>query len=135
VLPDTEALFKYPRYQGDSRELFNATLDSTPIFQRYFTNHNIKGDASEPYFEGKDSHMIQETKEAYDALLEAGFLDTHYDADDDGLRLPEIILRAQWPNLTPKILPLQPILFKHRCRPIIGRIVLYPLIPCGAVLS
>jgi hypothetical protein len=75
-----------------------------PIFQRYFTNHNIKGDASEPYFEGKDSHMIQETKEAYDALLEAGFLDTHYDADDDGLRLPEIILRAQWPNLTPKIL-------------------------------
>jgi alkylation response protein AidB-like acyl-CoA dehydrogenase len=94
-LLDTETLLKRPRYQDHSREVFNATLDTAhTISQRYFANHNAKGDANEPHFDGKAVQMIPETKAAWDALAEAGFLAAHYDADEDGLQLPEIILRA-----------------------------------------
>ena len=94
-LLDTEALLNRPRYQDHSREVFNATLDTAKtISERYFANHNAKGDANEPHFDGKDIHIIPETKIAWDALAEAGFLSAHYGADEDGLQLPEIVLRA-----------------------------------------
>lgn len=94
-LLDTEALLDRPRYQDHSREVFNATLDTAhTIAQKYFANHNAKGDANEPQFDGSEVHIIPETKEAWNALAEAGFLAAHYDADEDGLQLPEIILRA-----------------------------------------
>jgi hypothetical protein len=60
-LLDTEALLNRPRYQDHSREVFNAPLDTAhTISQRYFANHNAKGDANEPHFDGKDIHMIPE---------------------------------------------------------------------------
>jgi hypothetical protein len=60
-LLDTEALLNRPRYQDHSIEVFNATLDTAhTISQRYFANHNAKGDANEPHFDGKDIHMIPE---------------------------------------------------------------------------
>ncbi|WP_269618238.1 acyl-CoA dehydrogenase [Zhongshania sp. BJYM1] len=94
-LLDTESLLTRPRYQDHSREVFNATLETAQtISQRYFANHNAKGDANEPQFDGKEIQMIPETKEAWNALAEAGFLAAHYDADEDGLQLPEIVLRA-----------------------------------------
>lgn len=92
---DTNALLQRPRYQEHSREVFNATLDTAKnVAEKYFANHNSKGDANEPSFDGKKITMIPETKQAWDAFADAGFLAAHYDFDDGGMQLPEVILRA-----------------------------------------
>ncbi|GAB1268039.1 acyl-CoA dehydrogenase [Aurantivibrio infirmus] len=92
---NTEALLSRPRYQEHSREVFNATLDTArTISEKYFANHNAKGDANEPTFDGKNVSLIPETKKAWDAFAEAGFLAAHYDFEAGGMQMPEIILRA-----------------------------------------
>ncbi len=92
---DTEALLKRPRYEEHSREVFNATLDTARVIaDKYFANHNAKGDANEPTFDGEKVHLIPETKEAWDAYAEAGFLAAHYDFEDGGMQMPEVVLRA-----------------------------------------
>ncbi|MFQ3220022.1 MAG: alkylation response protein AidB-like acyl-CoA dehydrogenase [Paraglaciecola sp.] len=92
---DTKALLERPRYQEHSKEVFNATLDTAKtVAEKYFANHNSKGDANEPSFDGKTITMIPETKQAWDAFANAGFLAAHYDFDDGGMQLPEVILRA-----------------------------------------
>lgn len=92
---DSEALLSRPRYQEHSREVFNATLETAKtIAEKYFANHNAKGDANEPTFDGESVHLIPETKAAWDAFAEAGFLAAHYDFDEGGMQMPEIILRA-----------------------------------------
>jgi butyryl-CoA dehydrogenase len=92
---DSEALLQRPRYQEHSREVFNATLETAKtIAEKYFANHNAKGDANEPTFDGEKVHLIPETKEAWDAFAEAGFLAAHYDFEEGGMQMPEIILRA-----------------------------------------
>jgi len=92
---DTESLLKRPRYQEHSREVFNATLETAQtIARKYFADHNAKGDANEPTFDGKTVSLIPETKIAWDAFAEAGFLAAHYDFDEGGMQMPEIILRA-----------------------------------------
>ncbi|WP_323844886.1 acyl-CoA dehydrogenase [Microbulbifer magnicolonia] len=92
---DTETLLQRPRYREHSREIFNATLATArTVAQKYFANHNAKGDANEPRFDGDEVHLIEETKRAWDAFAEAGFLAAHYDFDEGGLQLPEVILRT-----------------------------------------
>ncbi|MFC6978936.1 acyl-CoA dehydrogenase family protein [Microbulbifer taiwanensis] len=92
---DTEQLLQRPRYREHSREIFDATLKTArTIADKYFANHNAKGDANEPSFDGETVHLIEETKQAWDAFAEAGFLAAHYDFNEGGLQLPEIILRA-----------------------------------------
>lgn len=92
---DTEALLERPRYQEHSRDVFNATLKTAKtVAEKYFANHNAKGDANEPSFDGEKVHMIPETKEAWDAFAEAGFLAASYDFEDGGMQMPEIVLRA-----------------------------------------
>ncbi len=92
---DTEALSQRPRYSEHSREIFDATLDTARnIAERYFANHYSKGDANEPQFDGERVTQIPETAEAWQAFADAGFLAAHYDSDQGGLQLPEIILRA-----------------------------------------
>lgn len=94
-LLDTEALLERPRYQEHSRDVFNATLATAKtVAEKYFANHNAKGDANEPSFDGETIHMIPETKEAWHAFADAGFLAAHYDFDEGGMQMPEIILRA-----------------------------------------
>lgn len=94
-LLDTEALLKRPRYQEHSRDVFNATLATAKtVAEKYFANHNAKGDANEPSFDGETIHMIPETKKAWHAFADAGFLAAHYDFDEGGMQMPEIILRA-----------------------------------------
>ncbi|RRJ83802.1 acyl-CoA dehydrogenase [Aestuariirhabdus litorea] len=94
-LLDTEQLLSRERYQEHSREVFNATLDTArTIATKYFANHNAKGDANEPRFDGERVHMIEETQAAWDAFAEAGFLAAHADFDEGGLQMPEIILRS-----------------------------------------
>ena len=92
---DTEALLQRPRYQEHSREVFDATLDTArTVAGKYFANHNAEGDANEPTFDGEAVHLIPETKHAWDAFAEAGFLAAHYDFEDGGMQMPEIVLRA-----------------------------------------
>ncbi len=92
---DTEALLERPRYQEHSREVFKATLETArTVAEKFFANHNAKGDANEPTFDGKSVHLIPETKEAWDAFAEAGFLAAHYDFDNGGMQMPEIVLRV-----------------------------------------
>lgn len=92
---DTEALLKRERYRDHSREIFDATLDTArKIAAQQFANHYAKGDSCEPQFDGERVQLIPETQQAWDAFAEAGFLAAHWDAEEGGLQLPEIILRS-----------------------------------------
>ncbi|WP_371234488.1 acyl-CoA dehydrogenase [Pseudomonas sp. QE6] len=92
---DTEALLQRPRYAEHDRAVFDATLDTARgIAAEYLAPHNHKGDANEPTFDGEKVTLIPETKAAWDALAEAGFHAAHHDAEDGGLQLPEVVLRA-----------------------------------------
>jgi len=91
---NTQELLKRPRYQEHSREIFDATLATAKsIATKYFANHNAKGDANEPVFDGTNVTLIPETKQAWDALAQAGFLAAHYDFEQGGMQLPEVVLR------------------------------------------
>ncbi len=91
---DTEALLSRPRYREHSREIFSATLATAKrIAEKYFANHAAKGDAHEPSFDGDQVHLIPETKAAWDAFAEAGFLAAHPDFDEGGMQLPEVVFR------------------------------------------
>ncbi|RJF95726.1 acyl-CoA dehydrogenase [Noviherbaspirillum saxi] len=92
---DTEALLKRPRYADHSRETFDATLDTArQIAEELFAPHNAKGDANEPQFDGERVHLVPETKAAWDAFAQAGFLSAHWDEDEGGLQMPEVVLRS-----------------------------------------
>ena len=92
---DTAQLLQRPRYREHSQEIFRATLNTArTIAEKYFADHYTKGDANEPTFDGEQVHLIEETKRAWDAFAEAGFLAAHYDFDEGGMQLPEVILRS-----------------------------------------
>ncbi|QEY62980.1 acyl-CoA dehydrogenase [Metapseudomonas lalkuanensis] len=94
-LLETEALLQRPRYAEHDRAVFDATLETARgVAAEYFAPHNQKGDANEPTFDGEKVTLIPETKVAWDAFAKAGFLAAHHDAEDGGLQLPEVILRA-----------------------------------------
>lgn len=94
-LNDTEALLQRPRYADHDRSVFDATLHTArSIAAGYFAPHNQKADTHEPSFDGEKVTLIPETKAAWDAFAQAGFLAAHHDASDGGLQLPEVILRA-----------------------------------------
>jgi alkylation response protein AidB-like acyl-CoA dehydrogenase len=94
-LLDTEALLARERYAEHSREVFDATLQTArQLAEKYFAPHNAKGDANEPHFDGTTLTLIPETKVAWDAFADAGFLGAHWDADEGGLQLPEVVLRS-----------------------------------------
>ncbi|MES2919031.1 MAG: acyl-CoA dehydrogenase [Pseudomonadota bacterium] len=92
---DTGALLARPRYAEHSREVFDATLETArKVAETFFANHNAKGDAHEPTFDGENVHLIPETKAAWDAFAAAGFLAAHYDFEDGGMQMPETVLRT-----------------------------------------
>ena len=94
-LLDTEALLRRPRYADLSREVFDATLATARrIAEERFAPHLAKGDAYEPTFDGSKVTLIPETKPAWDAFAEAGFLNAHWDADEGGLQLPQVVHAA-----------------------------------------
>ncbi|WP_166358884.1 acyl-CoA dehydrogenase [Pseudomonas akapageensis] len=94
-LLDTQALLQRPRYAEHDRAVFDATLDTArQLAADYFAPHNHKGDANEPTFDGERVTLIPETKAAWDAFAQAGFLAAHHDYADGGLQLPEVVLRA-----------------------------------------
>lgn len=92
---DTPALLERPRYREHSREVFDATLETArKVAETRFANHNAKGDANEPTFDGEQVHLIPETKAAWDAFAGAGFLAAHYDFEEGGMQMPETVLRT-----------------------------------------
>lgn len=92
---DTAALVQRPAYADHSREIFDATLATAKaVAEKYFANHNAKGDANEPTFDGERVHLIPETKAAWDAFTAAGFLAAHETADEGGAQLPEVVFRV-----------------------------------------
>lgn len=51
---DTGALLDRPEYADHSRDVFDATLATAKtVAEKYFANHNAKGDANEPSFDGR----------------------------------------------------------------------------------
>ncbi len=94
-LLDTQALLQRPRYAEHDRAVFDATLATArQLAADFFAPHNHKGDANEPTFDGERVTLIPETKAAWDAFAQAGFLAAHHDYADGGLQLPEVLLRA-----------------------------------------
>lgn len=92
---DTAALLQRPRYRDHSREDFDAILTTArQLAESHFADHNAKGDANEPTFDGKSVTMIPEVKTAWALFAETGFLAAAPDHEEGGLQLPEIILRA-----------------------------------------
>lgn len=92
---DTEGLVSRPRYREHSREVFDAVLESArEVAEDFFANHNGKGDGNEPAFDGQQVQLIPETKRAWDAFARAGMLSAHWENDEGGLQLPEVVFRA-----------------------------------------
>src|SRR5690606_12766588 len=70
---DACALTRRPRYAEHSRETFDAALTTArQVAEKYFANHNRKGDENEPAFDGKTVTLIPEIKAACDAVIETG---------------------------------------------------------------
>ncbi|MGD9983689.1 MAG: acyl-CoA dehydrogenase family protein, partial [Porticoccaceae bacterium] len=91
---DTGALLDRPEYGDHSREVFDATLATAKtVAEKYFADHNAKGDANEPSFDGERVHLIPETRAAWEAFVAAGFLAAHERAEEGGAQLPEVIFR------------------------------------------
>ena len=92
---DTKTLLERPRYADHSREVFDATLESARrLASDFFAPHNAKGDAHEPIFRDGTARVIPETAAAWRAFAQAGFLSAHWDAEEGGVQLPEVVLRA-----------------------------------------
>lgn len=92
---DSESLLARPRYLEHSRETFDSVLDLVrTVAENDFAPHYQKGDANEPTFDGSRVHMIPETRNAWNALRNTGFLKAHCDLEEGGLQLPEVVLRA-----------------------------------------
>ncbi|MDD2058557.1 acyl-CoA dehydrogenase [Pseudomonas sp. GD03860] len=92
---DTESLLQRARYAEHDRAVFDATLATArQLALQYFAGHNHKGDANEPRFDGHKVELIPETRAAWNAFAEAGFLAAQHDFADGGLQLPEVVLRA-----------------------------------------
>ncbi len=90
-----EKLLSRDAYREHSLETFNAALATARgIAADCFANHNQQGDASEPQFVDGAVQQIPQTKEAWQAFAEAGFLAAHCPFDEGGMQLPEVVLRA-----------------------------------------
>ena len=94
-LLDTESLLRRERYAEHSREVFNATLETArQLAEDLLAPHLREADENEPRFVGGQAHLIKPTKTAWRAIADAGFLSAHWDHDEGGLQLPEVLLRA-----------------------------------------
>ncbi len=92
---ESEALLQRERYRDHSREDFDAILATAKaIASDRFADHNARGDAREPTFDGERVTLLPEVKVAWDAFAEAGFLAAAPDYSEGGLQLPEVVLRA-----------------------------------------
>ena len=94
-LLNVELLTQRERFAEHSRDTFDAALETAgQIAAEQFAPHNRKGDENEPVFRGGVAETIPETKVAWRAFAEAGFLAAHHDAEAGGMQLPTTIQQA-----------------------------------------
>ena len=92
---DVEALASRPRFEGHSRETFDAVLElSEQLAEHHFASHNAKSDREEPRFDGERVHVIPEVSAALDVLGRSGLLAAALDEEDGGVQLPNVVHRA-----------------------------------------
>lgn len=92
---DACALTQRPRYAEHSRETFDAALTTArQVAEKYFANHNRKGDENEPAFDGKTVTLIPEIKAACDAVIETGLTRAGRDYEQGGMQLPHLLSQA-----------------------------------------
>lgn len=92
---DTESLLRRERYTDHSREVFDATLETArQLAEGLLAPHLHEADENEPRFIDGQAKLSEPTHAAWRAVAEAGFLSAHWDQDEGGLQLPEVVLRA-----------------------------------------
>ena len=92
---DSESLLQRPRYAEHSREVFNATLETArQLAEELLAPHLRQGDEEEPTFVDGRARVVAPTRTAWQAVADAGFLSAHWDEEEGGLQLPEVVLRA-----------------------------------------
>lgn len=90
-----DELTKRERFAEHSRETFDDVLDlCEQLATRYFAPHNKKSDANEPTFDGEKVTVIDEVKEALNAVSEADLLGMSMDAELGGAQLPVTVAQA-----------------------------------------
>ncbi len=90
-----ESLFLRDRYHEHSLEIVDAVLaTANKIAQDYLAPHYAKADQNEPKFDGKKVVLIPETKAAWQAMTEAGFIAASFDHEWGGIQLPELVSKA-----------------------------------------
>jgi alkylation response protein AidB-like acyl-CoA dehydrogenase len=92
---DTESLLQRARYAEHSREVFDATLETArQLAEDLLAPHLHEADENEPKFIDGQAKLIAPVHAAWRAVAEAGFLSAHWNEDEGGLQLPEVVLRA-----------------------------------------
>jgi alkylation response protein AidB-like acyl-CoA dehydrogenase len=92
---DTMQVLERPRYQDHDRATLDETLRSARIVaEKFMLNHYQKADANEPEMVDGAVVSIPETKQAWRAICDGGFMDSTASFDDGGLQMPEVISRA-----------------------------------------
>ena len=94
-LLDTESLLTRERDAEHSRESFDATITGAKnIAEKYYANHDRKGDENEPVFQDASVTLIPEIQAAWDVTAEFGLLGASYDCEEGGVQLPEVICKV-----------------------------------------
>lgn len=92
---NTEELLLRERYSEHSRGIFDATLQAArELAQDVFAPHLQEGDQHEPQYVQEAARVSPSTRDAWKALANAGFLSAHWNYEEGGLQLPEVVLRA-----------------------------------------
>ena len=88
---DIESLTNRERYQDHDRQSFDAAINvAQTIAEKYYLPHQLKVDANEPTFDGKNVHIIPEIKAGLEAVIETGLLAPTTDYEVGGMQLPLI---------------------------------------------
>jgi len=92
---DTPGLAKRARYAEHGRDVFDAILAAARrLALKAFAPHNAKADQCQPEFRDGTAKVMPETAAAWQAFADAGFLTAHWDSEEGGSQLPEVVLRA-----------------------------------------
>ncbi len=92
---EADRLPQYERFAEHDKDTFDAFIDTAEkIAEKYFLNHNAKGDQQEPHFDGNKITIIAEVKQALTEYTRAGFIGAKHSYDDGGMQLPSLIASA-----------------------------------------
>ena len=92
---DACSLTQRERYAEHSRETFAAAMSTARVIaEKYFANHNRKGDENEPAFDGKTITLIPDIKVACDAVIASGLTRAGRSFEQGGMQLPHVLNQA-----------------------------------------